>query len=158
MKTKYFVFFVTLLAVVLLDQFLKLYISAHFWPHESVSIIPGFLDLTYVKNPGAAFGFLADAPPVFRSFFLIIVTLIAMILILYFIAKSKAREILLTFSLSLIMGGALGNLIDRVRYGEVIDFLDFYIASYHWPAFNIADTAITIGALLLLYEIFRRRA
>jgi len=157
MKTKYFVFFVTLLAVVLLDQFLKLYISSHFLPYESVGVIPGFLDLTHVKNPGAAFGFLADAPPVFRSFFLIIVTLIAMILILYFIAKGSEREVLLTFSLSLIMGGALGNLIDRVRYGEVIDFLDFYFASYHWPAFNVADTAITIGALLLLYEIFRRR-
>jgi signal peptidase II len=156
-KTKYIIFFVTLAAVVLLDQFLKAYIGATMHLHESIPIIEGYFNITYVKNPGAAFGFLANSAPEFRSFFLISVTLIAIVLILYFISKSTAKEVFLTFSLSLILGGAVGNLIDRIRFGEVTDFLDFYISSYHWPAFNVADSAISLGALVLIVEIFRRR-
>jgi len=158
MKAKYTVFFLTLAAVILVDQFTKIYVNATMSLGQSIPVIDGLFNITFVKNPGAAFGFLAEASPLFRSFFLIAVTVIAIILILYFVAKNSAAELLLTFSLSLIMGGALGNLVDRVRYGEVIDYLDFYIGSFHWPAFNAADTAITLGALLLLYEIFKRRS
>ena len=157
MKTKYIIFFVTLAAVVLLDQFLKAYIGATMNLHESIPVIDGYFNITYVKNPGAAFGFLANSAPEFRSLFLITVTVIAIVLILYFISKNTAKEIFLTFSLSLILGGAVGNLIDRIRFGEVTDYLDFYISSYHWPAFNVADTAISLGALVLIVEIFRRR-
>ncbi len=157
MKTKYIIFFVTLAAVVLLDQFLKAYIGATMNLHESIPVIDGYLNITYVKNPGAAFGFLANSAPEFRSLFLITVTVIAIVLILYFISKNAAREVLLTFSLSLILGGAVGNLIDRIRFGEVTDYLDFYISSYHWPAFNVADSAISLGAIVLVVEIFRRR-
>ncbi len=157
MKTKYIIFFVTLAAVVLLDQFLKAYIGATMNLHESIPVIDGYFNITYVKNPGAAFGFLANSAPEFRSLFLITVTVIAIVLILYFISKNTAKEVLLTFSLSLILGGAVGNLIDRIRFGEVTDYLDFYISSYHWPAFNVADSAISLGALVLVVEIFRRR-
>lgn len=147
----------TFAAVVLLDQFLKAYIAATMRLHESIPIIEGYFNITYVKNPGAAFGFLSNASPQIRSLFLISVTVIAIVLILYFISKSTAKEVLLTFSLSLILGGAVGNLIDRIRFGAVTDFLDFYISSYHWPAFNVADSAISLGALILVVEIFRRR-
>jgi len=156
-KTKYIIFFVTLTAIVLLDQFLKAYIGATMNLHESIPIIEGYFNITYVKNPGAAFGFLANSAPEFRSLFLISVTVIAIVLILYFISKNTAKEVFLTFSLSLILGGAVGNLIDRIRFGEVTDYLDFYISSYHWPAFNVADSAISLGALVLVVEIFRRR-
>ncbi len=158
MKAKYGIFFVTLTAVVLLDQFLKAYIGATMNLHESIPVIEGYFNITYVKNPGAAFGFLANAAPEFRSLFLITVTVIAVVLILYFISKNTAKEMFLTFSLSLILGGAVGNLIDRIRFGEVTDFLDVYISSHHWPAFNIADSAISLGAIVLVIEIFRRRA
>lgn len=157
MKLKYTVFFLTLAAVILVDQFVKIYVNATMSLGQSIPVIDGLFNITFVKNPGAAFGFLANASPFFRSFFLIAVTVIAIMLILYFVAKNSATELLLTFSLSLIMGGAVGNLVDRVRYGEVIDYLDFYLGSFHWPAFNAADAAITLGALLLLYEIFKRR-
>lgn len=158
MKTKYGIFFITLATVVLLDQFLKAYIGATMNLHESIPVIEGYFNITYVKNPGAAFGFLANAAPEFRSLFLITVTVIAVVLILYFISKNTAKEMFLTFSLSLILGGAVGNLIDRIRFGEVTDFLDVYISSHHWPAFNIADSAISLGAIVLVIEIFRRRA
>ncbi len=132
-------------------------VMARFSLHESLSVIPGFFDLTYVRNPGAAFGFLAQASPAFRSFFFSAVAVIAVFLILYFIIRHKEGTLLQTTALSLISGGALGNLLDRVRFGEVVDFLDFYVGSYHWPAFNVADSAISVGACLLLYEIFRKR-
>jgi signal peptidase II len=125
--------------------------------HESIPVIEGYFNITYVKNPGAAFGFLSNASPQFRSLFLISVTVIAIVLILYFISKNTSKEVFLTFSLSLILGGAVGNLIDRIRFGAVTDFLDFYISSYHWPAFNVADSAISLGALVLVVEVFRRR-
>ncbi len=130
---------------------------ARFSLHESLSVIPGFFDLTYVRNPGAAFGFLAQASPAFRSFFFSAVAVVAVFLILYFIIRHKEGTLLQTTALSLISGGALGNLLDRVRFGEVVDFLDFYVGSYHWPAFNVADSAISVGACLLLYEIFRKK-
>jgi signal peptidase II len=156
-KTKYIIFFVTFAAIVLLDQFLKAYIVATMRLHESIPVIEGYFNITYVKNPGAAFGFLSNASPQFRSLFLISVTVIAIVLILYFISKNTSKEVFLTFSLSLILGGAVGNLIDRIRFGAVTDFLDFYISSYHWPAFNVADSAISLGALVLVVEVFRRR-
>jgi len=132
-------------------------VMARFSLHESLSVIPGFFDLTYVRNPGAAFGFLAQASPAFRSFFFSAVAVIAVFLILYFIIRHKEGTLLQATALSLISGGALGNLLDRVRFGEVVDFLDFYVGSYHWPAFNVADSAISVGACLLLYEIFRKK-
>ncbi len=132
-------------------------VMARFSLHESLPVIPGFFDLTYVRNPGAAFGFLAQASPAFRSFFFSAVAVVAVFLILYFIIRHKEGTLLQTAALSLISGGALGNLLDRVRFGEVVDFLDFYVGSYHWPAFNVADSAISAGACLLLYEIFRKK-
>jgi signal peptidase II len=141
--------------VTLLDFITKAYISTTMFLHESFVVIGGFLNITYVRNPGAAFSFLADAPPTFRFVFFVTVTVLAIILVLTYIARSKIEEPFMTFALSLILSGAVGNLIDRVRFGEVVDFIDVYIGSHHWPAFNVADSAISVGAVILLLEMFR---
>ena len=154
-KKKYIIFVATFALMVLLDFVTKAYISSTMFLHESFPVIEGFFNITYVRNPGAAFSFLADAPAAFRSIFFVTVTSLAILCILYSVIKDTFEDPLMTFGLSLIMSGAVGNLIDRVRLGEVVDFIDVYIASYHWPAFNVADSAITVGAFLLLIEIFR---
>ncbi|MDD5722365.1 MAG: signal peptidase II [Syntrophales bacterium] len=150
-------FFITLVLVVGLDQLSKWYISSGMSLHASYPVIDGFFNITYIRNPGAAFGFLANAAPLFRSGFLIVVSAAAIVMVLFFLARDRSAGGLLVCALSLITGGAVGNLIDRVRFGNVVDFLDVYIGSYHWPAFNVADSAISIGAVLLAVEMFRRK-
>jgi signal peptidase II len=155
LKNKCIILFATVAVVTLFDFITKAYISSTMSLHESFVVVGGFLNITYVRNPGAAFSFLADAPAVFRSIFFVTVTVLAIILVLYYIAKSKIEEPLMIFSLSLILSGAVGNLIDRVRFGEVVDFIDVYISSYHWPAFNVADSAITVGAVVMILQLIR---
>lgn len=142
--------------ILLLDQITKFYVDSLMRLHESIPVIQGLFSITYVRNPGAAFGFLADASPLFRSIFFVAVTVLAIILVLHYIWKSRAKEPFLTFALVLILSGAVGNLIDRIRFGEVIDFLDVYIGTTHWPAFNVADSAISVGAVILIIELTRR--
>ncbi len=155
MKKKTVVLMTTVGFVVLLDVVTKAYVASTLFLHESVSVIEGFFNITYVRNPGAAFGFLAGASAGFRFFFFISITLAVIGMILYYIWKSHDKEMFETFSLSLILSGALGNMIDRVRFGEVIDFIDVYIGSHHWPAFNIADSAISVGAAFLIFSLLR---
>ena len=157
MRKNYGFFFITLVLVAGLDQFSKWYITSTMSLHASYPVIDGFFNITYIRNPGAAFGFLANAAPLFRSGFLIVVSTAAIVMVLYYLARNRSDGVLLTGALSLITGGAAGNLIDRIRFGNVVDFLDVYIGSYHWPAFNVADSAISIGAVLLVVEMFRRR-
>lgn len=156
MKRKYLILSTTVAAVVLLDLITKAYIDSHLSLHESVVVVGGFLNITYVRNPGAAFSFLANASPGFRSVFFLTATALAIILVLYYIARSKTEEPFMIFALSLILSGALGNFIDRVRLGEVIDFIDVHLSTYHWPAFNVADSAITVGAFIMLFTLFKR--
>lgn len=155
MKRHHLLFVMTVLVIVVLDQISKVYIDTHMTLHDSIPVVQGFFNITYVRNPGAAFGFLADSTPLVRAFFLIGVSIFAFGLIVYYVMKMKTEDILLTYGMSLIMGGAVGNLIDRVRLGEVIDFLDVYISTYHWPAFNVADSAVSIGAVILFYKLIR---
>jgi signal peptidase II len=155
-QKKYTLFGVTLLLVLGLDQISKAYIDATMTLHQSYPVIEGFFSITYVRNPGAAFGFLADASPLFRYIFFLAITLTAIAMILHYIRKTAQDERGSVFSLSLILAGAVGNLIDRIRFGEVIDFLDVYAGTHHWPAFNVADSAISVGAVLLFLELFRR--
>jgi signal peptidase II len=157
LKKKYIVLFMTVAVVTLCDFITKAYISSTMTLHESFVVVGGFLNITYVRNPGAAFSFLADAPAIFRSIFFTSVAVFAIVLALYYIAKSKIEEPLMIYSLSLILSGAVGNLIDRVRFGEVIDFIDVYISSYHWPAFNVADSAITVGAVIMILQLTREK-
>jgi len=143
--------------VVLLDQATKAWIISTMRIYDSFAVIEGFFSITHVRNPGAAFGFLAGAPPLLRYLFFIAVTVAAILLILHYLRVSRIEEPSLVSALALILAGAVGNLIDRIRFGEVVDFLDVYIGSHHWPAFNVADSAITVGAGVLMAALLRRR-
>ncbi len=139
------------LTVLILDQITKNAIDSLFHIHQSVEVIPGLFNITYIRNPGVAFGILRDGG-VLRVILLSLLTVIAIIVIcfLYLGMDERWNRV----ALSMIAGGALGNLVDRLRFWEVIDFLDFYIGRYHWPAFNVADSAITAGVLILLIRSF----
>ncbi len=141
--------------VIVLDQLTKYLVVQRFKLHESMPVIPGFFDLTYVRNPGAAFGILANAQGHWRVVFFITVSLAALAVIIALIRTSHDRLPIIAFAL--IGGGAVGNLIDRVRFGEVVDFIEWYYRSYHWPTFNIADSAITIGVALLAADMLFER-
>lgn len=143
--------------LILLDQLTKVWITATMRLHEAYPVIDGFFNIVYVRNPGAAFGFLAGASPTFRSVFFLAATLAAILLILHYLRQTSAKELSLLLSLALILAGAVGNLIDRIRFGEVVDFLDVYVGDHHWPAFNVADAAITTGAALLLILLLGKR-
>ncbi len=136
------------LVIVIADQATKAAADAYIIPFHSIDIISGFFSLVNVRNPGAAFGILNDAGSI-RVFLLSGVSILALIII--GVVLSKARERTHVIALSLIGGGAAGNLIDRLRFGEVVDFLDFHVWGHHWPAFNVADCAISIGVVLYLY-------
>lgn len=135
---------------VVLDQASKLAIDSHMQLFQSIAVIPYF-NLTYVHNTGAAFSFLSEAGGWQRWFFAGLAAVIS-IMIAVWLTRLKKQEVLLAVALSLVLGGAIGNLIDRLAYGYVIDFLDVYVNGWHWPAFNIADSAITLGVVLMLAE------
>jgi len=140
------------LLAVILDQASKLAIAGTMQLYESIEIIP-FFKLTYVHNTGAAFSFLSEAGGWQRWFFAVLALVIS-VAIAVWLTRLKEHETLLAVALALILGGAVGNLIDRLAYGYVIDFLDVYYGTWHWPAFNIADSAITVGVMLMLAESF----
>lgn len=135
--------------VVALDQLTKIYIEKSFSLYESVTVIPNFFNIVSVRNQGAAFGFLADSS--FRKPFFVTVSLFAVLGILWFLYHLPENQKSFVVPLSLVFAGAVGNFIDRVRLGEVIDFIDVHWYGYHWPAFNVADSAISIGVALLFY-------
>jgi signal peptidase II len=154
---KYVILIATAAVVLILDQASKAWVSAHMSLHESITVVAGLFNITHIRNPGAAFGFLASAGPLFRSVFFFSITAAAVVLIVYYLHKTKREESLLILSLSLILAGAVSNLIDRIRFGEVIDFFDVYLGTHHWPAFNWADAAISTGAFLLIVQMVRDR-
>ncbi len=141
-------------SIILLDQITKVAVQKRFQLHESIVVIEGFFSLTYILNPGAAFGFLANQGATFRMIFFGVVSVIALILLGLFFRDTAEDDTLALMAISLLFGGAIGNMIDRVRLGEVVDFLDFYIGEHHWPAFNVADSAITVGISLMMLHIF----
>jgi signal peptidase II len=151
------IFLATVTVLLILDQVTKYIIHTGMDLHESIPVITGFFSITYIRNPGAAFGFLAGASSTFRYVFFIGVTIAAIGLILHYLRTYAAGDRLLTISLGMILSGAIGNLIDRVRFGEVIDFLDVYIGTAHWPAFNVADSAISVGAFILFIHLIRQK-
>ena len=133
------------LAVVLLDQLSKYIVLRSIALHESIPVVSGLFSLVHTRNRGMAFGLMNRPGSDFSFYFLVAATFAAVILLLFWFTKLKDEERRLIFGISLILGGAIGNLIDRLRLREVIDFLDFHIGTYHWPAFNLADSAITLG-------------
>ncbi len=138
--------------ILILDQWSKITINGSMKLYESIVLIPGF-NLTYVHNTGAAFSFLSEAGGWQRWFFAAMAFIISIVLTVW-LYRLKKHETLLAVALALVLGGAIGNLIDRLAYGYVIDFLDFYYSSWHWPAFNVADMAISTGVFLMLLESF----
>jgi signal peptidase II len=140
------------LLAVILDQASKLVVDNSMQLYESIPLMPYF-NLTYVHNTGAAFSFLSEAGGWQRWFFAALALIISVVLSVW-LARLQKHETLLACALSLVLGGAIGNLIDRLAYGYVIDFLDIYYNNWHWPAFNIADSAITAGVGLMLAESF----
>lgn len=141
-------------AVVIIDQLTKLWIMAEFALHEQQTIIPGFFDLVYFTNTGAAFGFLSGSKTWLRQAFFVTVSTVALVVIVIAYRHLKKQGKIFIYALGLIGGGAIGNLIDRLRFGSVVDFLYFYVKSYYWPAFNIADSAISVGVGLFLLGTF----
>lgn len=136
--------------IVGLDQLTKYWIDSSMKLYQSDDIIPGIFALTYVRNTGAAFGFLSEMPDGFRQPFFYLTTGIAIIILVGFLRRLGETEQLARLSVIGILSGAIGNLIDRIRFGYVIDFLDFSWQGYHWPAFNVADMCITLGVIGLL--------
>lgn len=148
--------FLAALAVALpLDQITKYWIIAKFHYGEVHPVIPGFFDLTHVRNPGGAFSFFAHGPSEWRMAFFVGTTSIALVLLVIFLIRHESEARLSPLALGAIMGGALGNLLDRLVHGEVIDFLDVHVyGGYTWPTFNVADSAIVIGVFILMIEVF----
>lgn len=147
------------LAVLVLDQLTKAIVTARIDLHDSVPVIENFVDIVHVRNPGAAFSLLASAPAWFRGPFFIVVTLGAIGALGYVAARLEAEDRVLRLALSGVLGGALGNLIDRLRYGEVIDFISVHWRQYQWPAFNVADSSITVAVtVVVLHSFFWRGA
>jgi len=139
--------------IVVIDQATKLSIMQAMRLDESIPIIPNLFSLTYIRNPGAAFGLLAGSSNAFRMVFFGVTSLFALALLGTILFRLPEKDWMGQLSVAGILGGAIGNLIDRLQYGEVIDFLDVYVDSYHWPAFNVADSAITIGAVLIIIDV-----
>ncbi len=141
--------------VIVVDQLTKRWVTATFQFGDSVTIT-SFFNLVLAYNTGAAFSLLADAGGWQRMFF-IAIAVIASVVIIYFLRKPQNHRVM-NMALALILGGAIGNVIDRVRLGHVVDFIQVHAAGYYWPAFNVADSAITLGAALLIWDGFRNPA
>jgi len=139
-----------LLAVVVLDQATKALVMERFAMFELLPVIPGLFNLTYLTNTGAAFGMLAGAPTIWRQVFFVGVALAALGVLGFSYRQFRSQGTIFAHAIGLIAGGAVGNLLDRLRFGAVVDFLDFYLGTHHWPAFNVADSAITIGVGLFI--------
>ena len=146
-------FYLISLVIVLLDQLTKLLVVWSMRLGRNIPIVPGFFDLTFVLNPGAAFSLFATLPEWIRNPFFILISVAAAVLIVAYRSRYLRENRLASVSLALILGGAIGNLIDRLRYGVVVDFLDAHIYEYHWPIFNVADSAISVGVTLLFIEM-----
>ena len=142
--------------IILLDRVTKQWVSHHLEVGDSIPIIPNIFRISHVLNPGAAFSlFTESSSPQSVRLMLVGFSIVAALVVTYFLVKMGRRLTPTTVALGLVLGGAIGNVYDRIRYGTVIDFLEVHIVNYHWPDFNVADSAIVVGALLLLLDAFR---
>ena len=140
--------------MVILDQYTKFMVSIHVPLHYSISVFEGFFNITHIRNPGVAFGLFASNEFEYKALFFIVISLVAIVAILVIFHQSPYDKRSVRFGLILIFSGAVGNLIDRIVHGEVIDFLDFFYGGTHWPSFNIADSCITIGVSCMIFDLF----
>jgi signal peptidase II len=154
---KYIRLFTVAGLVVILDQITKAIVLKNLPLYSSVSVIPGFFSLTHIHNTGVAFGFMSSQGSSWHNTVLLLITAATIGILFLFYRNVPESHSLLATGFILIFGGAVGNLVDRIRFGKVIDFLDFYIGNWHWPAFNIADSAITVGmAIILAHLLFKK--
>lgn len=142
--------------IIVPDQITKAVIQKKYALWDSEPVIPGFFNLAHVLNKGAAFGFLNQPDTNWQIWFFVAVTFVALGFIYYLLTTADHGDRFFIWGLGLVLGGALGNLMDRIRYGFVVDFLDFYIGSYHWPAFNVADIAISCGAFAVIISMYMK--
>jgi len=154
---KYIITALVAFSVVIVDQCTKYYIIKNFPLYSSVDILKNYLTIVHIRNKGIAFGLLAGQGSGIRLVLLIITSLLAVGFIFYLLKTLSDKQRYAIVTLSLILGGAIGNLADRIRLGEVVDFIDLHWYRYHWPAFNCADSAISIGLVLLLTGIITKR-
>jgi len=143
------------LVVLVIDQWSKGLVTRNFDVHQSRSIIDGLFDVTYVRNSGAAFGLFASVDSSVKAILLNSVAVLVFVVVSAYALRSSHRSVRLQVGFALILGGAVGNLLDRVRFGYVVDFLDFFVSGHHWPAFNVADSAICVGVGLLFLDMLR---
>jgi len=147
--------------VFILDRVTKILIETYMTTADSYDLIPGFFSLVYTENRGMAFGLMAEGDVQWRSVLLVGITVLVLAFVIAMLwqrsSTGMAASRLTRLGLSLVLGGATGNLFDRLVKGSVTDFLDFYLGSYHWPAFNVADSALTIGVTLVLFDVWRLR-
>ena len=153
----YLKFFLIVAVTVLLDQISKAVVLKFIPLYENLEVIPGFFSITHIRNTGVAFGLLAGQATGVRTVFFLGMSGLALGVVLYLHAKMAKGKPWVAAAFSLIFGGAVGNLVDRVRFGEVVDFLDFYVGTIHWPAFNVADSAITIGVGILCISMLQKK-
>ncbi|MCG8632636.1 MAG: signal peptidase II [Desulfobacterales bacterium] len=139
--------------VVLADQITKFLITRYLALYDHIVVIEGFFNINHVLNPGGAFGLFATQSPGIRKFVFLFLSSLVALFVVWMYRKVADSHIFLSYGLASIFGGAVGNLIDRFRFGKVVDFLDFYLGTAHWPAFNIADSAISIGMAILIYHV-----
>src|SRR5579863_2533015 len=156
-STRSFQFMIAALVVVL-DRTAKWAVARNISLHDNIQIIPGFFRLTHVENRGAAFGLFADSPSEWKIAMLVLFSIVALIVVLALLWRNSHAMTSTGIGLALILGGAVGNLWDRLMNGRVVDFLLFYVGQYQWPAFNVADSAIVCGAGLLVIEILFAKA
>ncbi|HTY42812.1 MAG TPA: signal peptidase II [Thermoanaerobaculia bacterium] len=141
------------LAILFLDQWTKGWITRTMEVHQSRTIVPDVFDLTYVRNTGAAFGLFASVDSSLKAILLNSIAVVVFLVVSAYALRSSHKSVRLQVGLALILGGAVGNLMDRVRFGYVVDFIDFAVSGHHWPAFNVADSAICIGVGLLFLDM-----
>lgn len=139
--------------VVIADQVSKYLITINLALYDHIPVIEGLFNINHVLNPGGAFGLLANQSDGVRKFVFLFLSSMVAGFVLWLYRKTARTHVFLSYGFALIFGGAVGNLIDRFRFGKVVDFLDFYIGKAHWPAFNIADSAISIGMAILIYHV-----
>ncbi len=151
MRTKTLTVILIVGVILAFDQATKVLVSRTLVLHESVPVVESFFHLTHERNTGAAFSLFAQAPAWFRQPFFLLATVMAVVALVLFLRQTEDTNRLMVVAIAAILGGAAGNLIDRILYGEVVDFLLFHWRGYYWPAFNVADTCITLGVIGLLW-------
>ena len=153
MFNKYLFLFVISSVLIVIDQYTKFMVTLHIPINYSIKIVEGFFSLTHIRNSGVAFGIFSDHNSELKPYLLIIVSIIAILAILVIFHQTRKNKKIVQTGLVLVFSGAIGNLIDRVLHKEVIDFIDVFIDNQHWPAFNVADSCITIGVMFMIADM-----